>query len=50
MLATGVWVTAVLSVPLIRMPVSVPVPRCLHWCGFVVFPESGRVMPPTLIL
>ena len=35
-------------VPLINISVFVPVPYCLHNCGFVIEPElkSGRLIPP----
>ena len=47
-MSIGAWVYlwAFYFVPLIYIPVFVPVPYCLDDCGFVVQPESGRLIPP----
>ena len=44
----GMWIYlwAFYFVPLIYISVFVPVPYCPDDCGFVVDPESGRLIPP----
>ena len=46
--SVGAWIYlwAFYFVPLIYIFVFVPVPYCLDDCGFVVEPESGRLIPP----
>ena len=45
-ISAWIYLWAFYFVPLIYISVFVPVPYCLDNCGFVVEPESGRLVPP----
>ena len=49
-LTIDVWVYfwTLYSVALIYMSVFMSIPCCFNYCSFVVFLNSGRVMPPAL--